>query len=674
LQKSIRNIGIVAHVDAGKTTITEHFLYQAGVIRAPGSVDKGTTQTDWLEVEKARGISVRAATSALEWKGTRINLIDTPGHIDFSSEVERSLRVLDGAILVISAVEGVQGQTEVLWQALETLRIPTILFINKIDRIGSDVHRVLYEIRQSLTPNAVPMQIVQEQGSRNAAVVDILDSNESNNETDRMNHHSDHDSKQRKNSLEDLIEAVSEQDEALLMQYLEDGEVPVRRLRDSLVKQIHECQLYPVHYGSAIEGTGMKELLNGVVSLLPSPAGEADGPLSGIIFRLERDKTMGKVAYVRLYSGTLKNRDSVLNRTKNLEEKISQIRRIHIQKQVDTGILKAGDIAAVYGWNHAGIGDILGDSQGIPKEYKLAAPHLKVQVYPTGDSDYVRLVEALQELADEDPLLQLEWLKNEREMHIRIMGTIQLEVLSNLLSTRFGIQAAFGPPSVIYKETPAQTGEGFEAYTMPKPCWAIIRLLIEPGERGSGLTFRSVVNPNQILPRYQNHVEKCLPDALKQGLYGWEVTDLKVTLIDGEHHIFHTHPLDFFVATPMAVMNGLVNTGTTLLEPMLEFRISAPEDSGGRIMGDLVQMRAEFDSPVISKGSFTVTGRVPVSTSLDYPVRLSSVTGGHGVFTTRFSGYQPCPIELGATAPRRGVNPLDRAKYILYARNALSGE
>jgi ribosomal protection tetracycline resistance protein len=663
LQKSIRNIGIVAHVDAGKTTITEHFLYQAGVIRVLGSVDKGTSQTDWLEVEKIRGISVRAATSALEWRDTRVNLIDTPGHIDFSSEVERSLRVLDGAILVISAVEGVQGQTEVLWQALEALQIPTILFINKIDRIGSDTERVLYEIRQSLTPKAVPLQIVQGQGDRNASITGIM--------ADAV--HSI-DAIQREKHWEDLIEAVSEQDEALLLQYLDGKNISAQQLQGSLVRQIHSCQLYPVLYGSAIEGTGMKELLDGVVDLLPSPAGEEDGPLSGIIFRLERDKTMGKVAYVRLYSGTLKNRDNVFNQTKNLDEKISQIRRVHIQKQVDTGILKAGDIAAVYGWNRAGIGDILGSSEGVPKEYKLAAPHLKVQVYPPADSDYVKLVGALQELADEDPLLQLEWLKNEREMHIRIMGTIQLEVLANLLSTRFGIQAAFGPPSVIYKETPTAAGEGFEAYTMPKPCWAIVRLLMEPGERGSGLAFRSIVGPNQMLPRYQNHVEKCLPDALKQGLYGWEVTDLKVTLIDGEHHIFHTHPLDFFVATPMAVMNGLVNTGTTLLEPMLDFRISAPEDAGGRIMGDLVHMRSEFDSPVISKGSFTVTGKVPVSTSMDFPVRLSSVTSGHGVLTTRFSGYQPCAIELGAASPRRGVNPLDRAKYILYARNALTGE
>ena len=669
MEKPIRNVGIVAHVDAGKTTITEHFLYQAGVIRALGSVDKGTSQTDWLEVEKTRGISVRAATTALEWRKTRINLIDTPGHVDFSSEVERSLRVLDGAILVLSAVEGVQGQTEVLWQALKDLKIPTILFLNKIDRIGSDIERVLYEIRQSLTSKAVPVQTVQGQGSRNAVILDILGSQgispESNTAESAI---------QTKKYWEDLMEAVSEQDESLLVQYLDGKDISSRQLRDSFVKQVHRCLLYPVLYGSAIEGTGMKELLDGVIDFLPSPAGEEGGPLSGIVFRLERDRTMGRVAYVRLYSGTMKNRDNVFNRTKDMEEKVSQIRRVHIQKQVDTGILKAGDIAAVYGWDHAGIGDVLGSSEGIPKEYKLATPHLKVRVTSPADSDTVRLAEALQELAEEDPLLQLEWLKEEREMHIRIMGTIQLEVLSNLLSTRFGIRAAFGPPSVIYKETPSTTGEGFEAYTMPKPCWAVVKLRIEPGERGSGLIFRSIVGPNQILPRYQNHVQKCLPDALKQGLYGWEVTDLRVTLIDGEHHNIHTHPLDFFVATPMAVMNGLVHTGTTLLEPMLAFRISAPEDSGGRIMGDLVHMRSEFDAPVIRKGSFTVSGRVPVSTSLDYPVRLGSITGGHGIFTTHFDGYQPCPVELGATSPRRGVDPRDRAKYILYGRHALTGE
>ena len=665
--KRIRNMGIVAHVDAGKTTITEHFLYQAGVIRALGSVDKGTSQTDWLEVEKTRGISVRAATTALEWRKTRINLIDTPGHVDFSSEVERSLRVLDGAILVISAVEGVQGQTEVLWQALEALKIPTILFINKVDRIGSDVGRVLDDIRKSLTPKATPVQIVMEQGSRDVSIIDLLgkSQNKIKDKEDPNN--------AIKKCREDLIEAVSEQDEELLTEYLDNGTISAQQIGNSLAGQVHRCRLYPVLYGSAIEGTGMKELLSSAVSLLPSPTGEEDDPLSGIVFRLERDKTMGKVAYVRLYNGMLRNRDSVFNHTKNLEEKVSQIRQVHLQKRLDTGILKAGDIGAVYGWNHVGIGDILGSVQGIPEEYNLASPHLKVQVYPTRDSDYVLLVEALQELADEDPLLQLEWLKNEREMHIRIMGTIQLEVLFNMLSTRFGIRASFGPPSVIYKETPTNTGEGFEAYTMPKPCWAVVKLLIEPGERGSGLVFHSIVGPNQILPRYQNHVEKCLPDALKQGLYGWEVTDLKVTLIDGEHHKFHTHPMDFFVATPMAIMNGLVNTGTTLLEPMLDFRISAPEDSGGRIMGDLVQMRSEFDAPVISNGSFTVTGKVPVSTSMEYPVRLSSITGGHGVYTTRFSGYQPCPIEFGATSPRRGVNPLDKSKYILYARNALTG-
>jgi small GTP-binding protein len=657
--KSIRNIGIVAHVDAGKTTITENLLYRAGVVKTLGSVDKGTSQTDYLEVEKARGISVRAVTTAFEWRNTRINLIDTPGHVDFSSEVERSLRILDGAVLVLSAVEGVQAQTEVLWHALKYMGIPTLFFINKIDRIGADVDRILTEIHQNLTLNAIPVQKVEGQGERHPIVTDIFTvQNRNDFKCERL--------------WEDLISAASEQDESLLMKYIDGGNITINELKNSVMKLVHSCRLCPVLYGSAIEGIGIEELANSIADFLPCPSGAEDGPLSGVIFKLERDKSMGRVAHVRLYSGTMVNRDSVFNKTKNLEEKISQIRRTHANKHVDTGVLRAGDIGAVYGWNNAGIGDIIGSSEYIPKEQRLAVPHLTVQVYNKNDGDYLRLAEALQELTDEDPLLSLEWLKNEREIHIKIMGTIQLEVLAAILKTRFGLDAAFGKPAVIYKETPKTIGEGFEAYTMPKPCWAVIRLLLEPGERGSGVSFSSIVRADKILPRYQNHIEKCLPDALKQGLYGWEVTDLKVTLIDGEHHNMHTHPLDFFVATPMAVMNGLVNTGTVLLEPVLEFRISAPQDSGGRIMSDLVQMRGEFEAPVLSNGNITVSGKIPVSTVMDYPVRLSSLTGGRGVLTTRFSGYQPCPLELGATAPRRGINPLDRAKYILYARNALS--
>jgi ribosomal protection tetracycline resistance protein len=303
----------------------------------------------------------------------------------------------------------------------------------------------------------------------------------------------------------------------------------------------------------------------------------------------------------------------------------------------------------------------------------MSIPYLRVQAYPESDDLYPRLVEAFQGLADEDPALDVEWVQDKKELNLKIMGLIQMEILSSILMERFNLNVRFSKASVIYKETPSRAGEGFVSYTMPKPCWAVLRFMIEPGERGSGVQYSSVVRTEYILERYQKQVEKTIPKALEQGLYGWEVTDIKITLIDGEYHVEHTRPPDFAVATPMGIMDGLAYTGTTLLEPVLKFSISAPEDASGRILNDLVQMRGTFDSPLILNGAFNVEGIVPAATSMDYHIRLASMTGGRGTITTTFSGYRECSIENGATAPRKGVNPLDRAKYILYARNAILG-
>ena len=354
---------------------------------------------------------------------------------------------------------------------------------------------------------------------------------------------------------------------------------------------------------------------------------------------------------------------------------MTQIRRIAGRRTEDTGLLRAGDIAALYGLGRARIGDILGSPDGVPGGWpKLAVPLLTVQARWRNEADYPAVVAAFQELADEDPLLGLEWLQEERELHLKVMGTVQMEVLSRLVRSRFGLDVSFGPPSVIYKETPAKAGEGYIAYTMPKPCWAILRFRIEPGERGSGLKYASTVRPEDLLDSYQNEVARRVPEALEQGLFGWEVTDLKVTLIEGEHHVWHTHPLDFVVATPMGIMNGLAATGTKLLEPMLRFRLTVPEEFGGKIMGELAAMRGEFDPPAVSGERMELEGTLPVATSLDFPARLGSLTKGRGTLSTFYAGYRECPPEVRAERPRRGVNPLDQAKYILAARSALSRE
>jgi len=294
-----------------------------------------------------------------------------------------------------------------------------------------------------------------------------------------------------------------------------------------------------------------------------------------------------------------------------------------------------------------------------------------VQAHPNSAADYPQLVAALQELADEDPLLELQWHQQERELHIKIMGPIQLEVLTHLLYGRFGLQVKFGSPSVIYKETPSSAGFGYVAYTMPKPCWAILKFWIEPGPRGSGLQYASRVKPEDLLYSYQNEVARRVPEALAQGLLGWEVMDLKVTLVEGQHHVWHTHPLDFVLATPMGIMNGLAQTKTTLLEPYVQFRISAPEEVSGKLLNELNLMRASFDYPVIAGERFTVEGVIPVASSMDFPVKLNTITGGRGTFTTRFDGYRECPPGVEVTRTRRGVDPLDTSKYILSMRSAL---
>jgi ribosomal protection tetracycline resistance protein len=663
----LRNVGIFAHVDAGKTTTTEQILYRSGRIRSLGSVDEGTAQTDWLEVERTRGISVRSAVTRFQWNGVQVNLVDTPGHVDFLSEVERSLRVMDGAVLIVSAVEGVQAQTEVIWQALRDLRIPTIIYMNKMDRIGADPSRVLGEIHRLLSTGSVPIQTPDgvEVGFRGATELLGLSGDVNTATPGEI----PDDVLQNRNQLE---EKIAEQYDALLHRYFDQGKLTDAELLPAFKESIRKAMLFPVLYGASNRGIGVDKLMDAIVSLLPPPDGEESAPLSGVVFKLEKDPIMGRMAYVRLYGGILRNRDTVRNHALNIDEKVTQIRKVEGQRSEDVGILKAGDIAAVCGWSRVRIGDIIGAEDGVPGERRLAEPLLTVQVLWGNEAEYPAVVAAFHELADEDPHLDVQWLQEDRELHLRVMGPIQVEVLGHMLFSRFGLSVTFGAPSVIYKETPVQTGEGFVAYTMPKPCWAILRFHIEPGERGSGLEYRSIVRSENLLDSYQNEVARRVPEALQQGLRGWPVTDLRVTLVEGEHHVWHTHPLDFVIATPMGIMDGLANTETMLLEPMLRFRLSTPEEYGGKLMSELVVMRGEFDTPSVRQGRMEIEGKLPVATSLDFPARLGSLTKGRGTLTTFFDGYKECPPDVKVERTRRGVNPLDTSKYILATRNALT--
>lgn len=646
----IVNVGIVAHVDAGKTTITEQLLYRSGALRKAGSVDNGTSQSDFMEVERERGISVKSSSVTINRNDVQINLIDTPGHVDFAAEVERSLSVLDTAVLVISAVEGVQAQTEILYEALRQTHTNVILFINKVDRAGSSISKVLSQVQEKFTKHILQISKVADEGEKTCSVSPC--------------------SLQEESFQEAVIDAVSEFDEKILNQYITSQTMEPSELKLSLKQQIQQGNVVPVLCGSAFFGVGMEELLDCIAEYAEPVKNNNSDELSGVVYKITHDKTMGRIAHVRLFGGSIKTRDSVLLSSAQENQKVTQIRKYSGSRFTDIGEVRRGDIAALCGLSNARISDIIGEAYHL-FGYKMSVPLMKVKVIPAKNEDLYPLITAFEELSAEDPQLDMEYSPEEKEIDISITGTIQLEILSAIVKERYQLDITFSPPTVIYKETPTRSGNGFDAYTMPKPCWAIISLDIEPGERGSGLEYHSIVPNDKIFYRYQNHIETTVPRALKQGLYNWEVTDLKVTLVDGGHHTVHTHPMDFFLATPLAVMNGLMNTGTTLLEPMLTMRIIAQEEFTGKVIGDVIAMRGEYDSPVISDGAFTLEAKVPVAASLDYAIRLASMTSGKGILSTRFAGYQECPLELGAVANRRGVNPLDRDKWILNQRNAL---
>ena len=625
-------IGIVAHVDAGKTTLTEQLLFKAGAVRSLGRVDDGSAHTDFMDFERRRGISVRSATAVIHWNGAKISRSDTPGHSDFSGETERALRALDLAVIVVSAVEGVQAQTELLWHSLASAGIPAVFFINKTDRTGASVSDVMDEIKTLTGKRPVPLPF-----------------------SDRTA----------------LVEVLAAYDDAALEKYFESGAGSFSTEdADALLRSaVFSIQLIPCVQGAALKGEGIDELL----ALLSAAASEppVDGVLSGVVYKVEHNASLGRVAHIRLFSGQMKNRDAVANHTRGCVEKVTQIREVSGARETDRGVLSAGETGAVYGLTSTVSGDTIGDPAYVPPAAPIAAPQLRIKIEPRDPQQYPKLVSALQELSAEEPLLDLIWEKESRELLVRITGVIQSEILESLLRERFGIEAELSAPMVIYKERPLKKAKGYVEYTMPKPCWAVMEFEIEPLPEGSGVVFESIVPNDKIFARYQAQVKQTLPEALRQGPRGWEVTDLKITLTGGEHHTVHTHPLDFMLATPMGIMDALVNSGTELLEPMLKYRLSFPEEYSGKMMGEMLAMRATFGTPSIHKGLFTMSGTVPLASCMDFPIRLSSMTGGRGVFSSVSAGYAPAPPGEGCNVPYRGVSPLDRAKYILYKRGAL---
>ncbi len=664
------NIGILAHVDSGKTTLTEQLLFLTGAIRNAGSVDSGTTATDSLDIEKQRGISVRTATATARWKDVTFNIIDTPGHVDFAGEVERALSALDYAVVIVSAVEGVRAHTENILKSLDAAGLPRIIFINKADRAGSDVKKVISELESISSQTHIILSEIENEGEENC-FVHIAD--------DKLF------CLRATETLADISDEVAEL-------FLEDKLLTKEKADEIIRKEISDCRLTPVVFGSAKYAVGIRELADTLVAYMPDSSRRATEDLCGIIFKIEHDKSSGKISYVRLFGGEIANRDEVElfsaekqtvissdavepETKKPIKEKVSQIKSFCGAKSTDSGIVRGGDVAAICGLPSAKNGFFIGKPD-YREEPKLVNPFLRVRVTPS-DADPEKipaLAAALNELSDEEPYIDAKWENGQKEITISTTGKIQLEVLSNLLKERYNLSAEFSPPTVIYKETPSSSGYGLARYTMPKPCWAVVEFYIEPMPRGYGVSYHGRIPNNQCFYRYQSHIRTSFDSCIEQGLYGWEVTDFKCTLVGGEHHTIHTHPLDFFVCTPMAFMNGLSQIGSTILEPLLKIRVTAPEDFSGKLFSEIVKMGGEYDSPVIRSGMVTIEAIVPVATSMGFPERLATLTSGKAVLAQSFHGYRECKDGLEHINPRRGVNPLDRSKWILWARGAYNGE
>ncbi len=652
------NLGILAHVDAGKTSLTERLLYTAGVIDEVGSVDDGSTQTDSLELERQRGLTIKSAVVSFAIGDIAVNLIDTPGHPDFIAEVERVLNVLDGAVLVISAVEGVQAQTRVLMRTLQRLRIPTLIFVNKIDRGGAQYERVLRTISEKLTPAIIPMGSASGLGTRDAVATPYAAA--------------DADFTSR------LVELLADHDDALLAAYVEDDTtVSHRQLRCQLAAQTRQALVHPVFFGSAITGAGVDPLLAGIEELLPAAEGDADGPVSGVVFKVERGPVGEKIAYVRMFSGTLRTRDRLQFRRDN-EGKVTAIGVFDRGSAVQRASVAAGQIGKLWGLGDIQIGDTIGASEPASQDHYFAPPTLETVVVPCRAADKGALHVALTQLAEQDPLINLRQDDIRQEIFVSLYGEVQKEVIQATLANEFDIEVSFRETTTICIERPAGTGAAVERIGKAgNPFLATVGLRIEPAPINSGVEFRLEVELGSMPFSFFKAVEDTVREALHQGIHGWQVTDCLVTMTHSGYcpRQSHSHAMfdksmsstgwDFRKVTPLVLMSALKQAGTSVHEPMHRFHLEIPADTFGLILPVLGRLRAVPRTPAMRGSSCTLEGEIPAAQVHELEQQLPALTRGEGMLECAFDHYQPVSGTI-PSRPRSDHNPLNRKEYLLH--------
>ena len=667
----VRNIGIAAHIDAGKTTCTERILFYSGVVHKMGEVHDGAAVTDWMAQERERGITITAAAISTTWDDHRINIIDTPGHVDFTIEVERSMRVLDGVIAVFCAVGGVQPQSETVWRQADRYSVPRMVFVNKMDRTGADFLKVHGQIKDRLKANAVPIQLPIGAENDLKGIIDLVenkayiykddlgkDIEQTEVPSDMVDLVSDWRSK--------LMESIAETEEELLEAFLENGELTVDQLKSGIRGGVLKHGLVPMLCGSAFKNKGVQLLLDAVVNYLPAPVdvppiqgllpngkeaarpSDDGAPFSALAFKVMADP-YGKLTFVRMYSGVLQKGSYVLNSTKDEKERISRLIILKADDREEVDELRAGDLGAVLGLKNTTTGDTLCASEDaiVLETLYIPEPVISVAVEPKTKSDMEKLGKALTSLSEEDPTFRVSTDQETNQTVIAGMGELHLEILVDRMLREFKVEANIGAPQVSYRETirASSSGEGkFARQTGGKGQYGHVVIEVEPGEPGTGFEFVNKIVGGSVPKEYIKPAESGMKETCESGVIaGYPLIDVKVTLVDGSYHDVDSSEMAFKIAGSMAFKDGIKKCNPVLLEPMMKVEVEVPEDFLGSIIGDLSSRRGQVEGQSIEDGQSKVQSKVPLAEMFGYATQLRSMTQGRGIFSMEFSNYEEVP-------------------------------
>ena len=667
----IRNIGIAAHIDAGKTTCTERILFYSGVVHKMGEVHDGAAVTDWMAQERERGITITAAAISTTWDDHRINIIDTPGHVDFTIEVERSMRVLDGVIAVFCAVGGVQPQSETVWRQADRYSVPRMVFVNKMDRTGADFLKVHGQIKDRLKANAFPIQLPIGAENDLKGIIDLVenkayiykddlgkDIEQTEVPSDMIDLVSDWRSK--------LMESIAETDEELLEAFLENGELTIEELKSGIREGVLKHGLVPMLCGSAFKNKGVQLLLDAVVNYLPAPVdvppiqgllpngkeavrpSDDGAPFSALAFKVMADP-YGKLTFVRMYSGVLEKGSYVLNSTKDAKERISRLIILKADDREEVDELRAGDLGAVLGLKNTTTGDTLcaSDEAIVLETLYIPDPVISVAVEPKTKSDMEKLGKALTSLSEEDPTFRVSTDQETNQTVIAGMGELHLEILVDRMLREFKVEANIGAPQVSYRETirASSSGEGkFARQTGGKGQYGHVVIEVEPGEPGTGFEFVNKIVGGSVPKEYIKPAESGMKETCESGVIaGYPLIDVKVTLVDGSYHDVDSSEMAFKIAGSMAFKDGVKKCNPVLLEPMMKVEVEVPEDFLGSIIGDLSSRRGQVEGQSIDDGQSKVQAKVPLAEMFGYATQLRSMTQGRGIFSMEFSTYEEVP-------------------------------